>query len=135
MLPPSERETYQTHIPWRSKAELLTLPPLSTSPAPPVAAEAWLASAAARTMRVKGSARRMRFFCRRRITTGPNTVVMKWVRLPVSSSRKILCAAALAASVLLLAPAGASARRQRLEHADLFQAGRELVFSVRTAKP
>ncbi|HEX6780845.1 MAG TPA: polysaccharide deacetylase family protein [Solirubrobacterales bacterium] len=60
---------------------------------------------------------------------------MKWVRLPVSSSRKILCAAALAASVLLLAPAGASARRQRLEHADLFQAGRELVFTVRTAKP
>jgi peptidoglycan-N-acetylglucosamine deacetylase len=60
---------------------------------------------------------------------------MKWVRLPVSFSRKILCAAALAASVLLLAPAGASARPQRLEHADLFQAGRELVFTVRTAKP
>lgn len=60
---------------------------------------------------------------------------MKWVRLPVSSSRKILCAAALAASLLLLAPAGASARRQRLEHADLFQAGKELVFTVRTAKP
>lgn len=60
---------------------------------------------------------------------------MKWVRLPVSPSRKILCAAALAASLLLLAPAGASAGRQRLEHADLFQAGRELVFSVRTAKP
>jgi peptidoglycan/xylan/chitin deacetylase (PgdA/CDA1 family) len=37
--------------------------------------------------------------------------------------------------VLLLAPAGASARRQRLEHADLFQAGRELVFTVRTQKP
>jgi peptidoglycan/xylan/chitin deacetylase (PgdA/CDA1 family) len=50
-------------------------------------------------------------------------------------SRKILCAAALAACVLLLAPAGASARRQRLEHADLFQAGRELVFTLRTAKP
>jgi peptidoglycan/xylan/chitin deacetylase (PgdA/CDA1 family) len=37
--------------------------------------------------------------------------------------------------VLLLAPAAASARRQRIEHADLFQAGRELVFTVRTAKP
>ncbi len=37
--------------------------------------------------------------------------------------------------MLLLAPAGASARRQRLEHADLFQAGRELVLTVRTAKP
>jgi peptidoglycan/xylan/chitin deacetylase (PgdA/CDA1 family) len=60
---------------------------------------------------------------------------MKWVRLTVPSSRKILCAAALAASALLLVPAGASARRQRLEHADLFQAGRELVFTVRTAKP
>ena len=31
-LPPSERETYQTHIPWRSKAVLLTLPPGSTCP-------------------------------------------------------------------------------------------------------
>ncbi len=37
--------------------------------------------------------------------------------------------------MLLLAPAAASARRQRIEHADLFQAGRELVFTVRTAKP
>jgi peptidoglycan/xylan/chitin deacetylase (PgdA/CDA1 family) len=55
---------------------------------------------------------------------------------PLTPFRKILCAAALAASVLLLAPAaGATARRQRLEHADLFQAGRELVFTVRTAKP
>jgi peptidoglycan/xylan/chitin deacetylase (PgdA/CDA1 family) len=50
-------------------------------------------------------------------------------------SRKILCAVALAASVLLLAPAGAGARPQRLEHADLFQAGRDLVFTLRTAKP
>jgi peptidoglycan/xylan/chitin deacetylase (PgdA/CDA1 family) len=37
--------------------------------------------------------------------------------------------------VLLLAPGGAGAQRQRLEQADLFQAGRELVFTVRTAKP
>lgn len=36
---------------------------------------------------------------------------------------------------MLLLPAAASARPQRLEHADLFQAGRELVFTVRTAKP
>jgi peptidoglycan/xylan/chitin deacetylase (PgdA/CDA1 family) len=49
--------------------------------------------------------------------------------------RKILCAGALAACALLLAPAAASARGQRLEHADLFQAGRDLVFTVRTAKP
>jgi peptidoglycan/xylan/chitin deacetylase (PgdA/CDA1 family) len=57
------------------------------------------------------------------------------MRLTVAAFRKILCAAALAAGVLLLAPAGASARGQRLEHADLFQAGRDLVFTVRTAKP
>lgn len=57
------------------------------------------------------------------------------MHLPAATSRKILCATALAAGVLLLAPAGAAARRQRLEHADLFQAGRELVFTVRTAKP
>jgi peptidoglycan/xylan/chitin deacetylase (PgdA/CDA1 family) len=53
----------------------------------------------------------------------------------IALSRKILCAAVFAASVLLLAAAGAGARGQRLEHADLFQAGRELVFTVRTAKP
>jgi peptidoglycan-N-acetylglucosamine deacetylase len=52
-----------------------------------------------------------------------------------ATCRKILCAAALAACALLLAPAGASARPQQIEHADLFQAGRELVFTVRTRKP
>src|SRR4051794_23575286 len=61
------------------------------------------------------------------------------MRLTVATSRKILCVAAFAAgAVLLLVPAGAgaaTARRQRLEHADLFQAGRDLVFTVRTAKP
>jgi peptidoglycan/xylan/chitin deacetylase (PgdA/CDA1 family) len=55
--------------------------------------------------------------------------------LPITPSRKILCAAALAAATLLLLPAAAGARRQRLERADLFQSGRELVFTVRTAKP
>jgi len=60
---------------------------------------------------------------------------MKWVRLPAAASRKILCAAALAAGAMLLLPAAASARGQRLEHADLFQAGRELIFTVRTAEP
>jgi peptidoglycan/xylan/chitin deacetylase (PgdA/CDA1 family) len=59
---------------------------------------------------------------------------MKCMRLTAAPSRKILCAAAFVASVLLLAPAAAAARRQ-LEHADLFQAGRDLVFTVRTAKP
>jgi peptidoglycan-N-acetylglucosamine deacetylase len=54
---------------------------------------------------------------------------------PIATSRKILCVAALVAGVLLLVPAGAGAEEQRLEHADLFQAGRELVFTVRTAKP
>lgn len=36
---------------------------------------------------------------------------------------------------MLLVPAGAGARRVELEHADLFQAGRELVFTVRTGRP
>jgi peptidoglycan/xylan/chitin deacetylase (PgdA/CDA1 family) len=52
-----------------------------------------------------------------------------------SPSRKILCAAALVAGALLLLPSAAAGRRQRLEHADLFQAGRDLVFTMRTAKP
>jgi peptidoglycan/xylan/chitin deacetylase (PgdA/CDA1 family) len=60
---------------------------------------------------------------------------MKWVRLPVALPRKILCVAAFAAGALLLLPGAATARRQRLEHADLFQAGRDLVFTVRTAEP
>jgi peptidoglycan/xylan/chitin deacetylase (PgdA/CDA1 family) len=54
--------------------------------------------------------------------------------LTIAPSRKILCAAALLAGALLLLPGAAAARRQRLEHADLFQAGRDLVFTVRTAK-
>ena len=53
----------------------------------------------------------------------------------IAPSRKILCVVALVAGALLLLPGGAAARRQRLEHAELFQAGRELVFTVRTAKP
>ena len=57
------------------------------------------------------------------------------MRLTAAASRKILCAAALAAGALLLLQGAASARPQRLEHADLFQAGRELVFTVRTAQP
>lgn len=57
------------------------------------------------------------------------------MRLTAQTSRKILCAAALAASALLLLPGAAAARRPRLEHADLFQAGRELVLTVRTAQP
>jgi peptidoglycan/xylan/chitin deacetylase (PgdA/CDA1 family) len=60
---------------------------------------------------------------------------MKLVRLTLAASRKILCATALAAGALLLLPGAAAARRQRLEHADLFQAGRDLVFTVRTAGP
>lgn len=61
---------------------------------------------------------------------------MKWVRLTAPASRKILCAAVLVVGALLLLPAAAAAaRHQRLEHAALFQAGRELVFTVRTAKP
>ncbi len=57
------------------------------------------------------------------------------MRLIAAPSRKILCVAAFVAGVMLLLPAAASAQRQRLEHADLFQAGRELVLTVRTAEP
>jgi peptidoglycan/xylan/chitin deacetylase (PgdA/CDA1 family) len=53
----------------------------------------------------------------------------------IAPSRKILCACALAASALLLAPVGAAAGPRRLVHAGLSQAGRKLIFSVRTARP
>jgi hypothetical protein len=56
--------------------------------------------------------------------------------LSLAHSRKILCAVALAAAAALLLPAAALAgRRQDIVVADLFQAGRQLVFTVRTAKP
>jgi peptidoglycan-N-acetylglucosamine deacetylase len=60
---------------------------------------------------------------------------MKWKRLPLATSRKIPCAAALAAAVTLLLPGAALAKRQQLQHADLLQAGQDLVLTVRTAKP
>jgi peptidoglycan/xylan/chitin deacetylase (PgdA/CDA1 family) len=72
----------------------------------------------------------------------------------LTPSRKILCAAALAAAAVLATTSPAApaelhqipvgmapkfdavrGRGQRLEHAELFQAGGELVFTVRTAKP
>jgi peptidoglycan/xylan/chitin deacetylase (PgdA/CDA1 family) len=62
----------------------------------------------------------------------------------IDSPRKILCVAALAAAALLLAPAagrgagaasGSGTTRQRLEGADLSQAGRDLILTVRTAEP
>src|SRR5215218_4601875 len=157
MLPPSERETYQTHIPWRSKAVLLTLPPLSTWPAPPVSAPALDASAQAiRTASAAASAMAPRLLRGPGLTTGLNTVVAGLLRAPsatrprlnihslpqvptrhptISPTGKILCAAALAASALCGAPAGAHAAGPRLQHAGLAQKGRELVFSVRTSKP
>jgi len=60
---------------------------------------------------------------------------MKLVRLPVAYPRKILCALALAAGVALLLPAGAVARGQQLVRAGVSQAGRDLILTVRTAKP
>lgn len=60
---------------------------------------------------------------------------MKWVRLHPACTRKILCATALLAGVALLLPAAAIAGQQRLQRADLFQAGRDLVLTVRTRKP
>jgi peptidoglycan-N-acetylglucosamine deacetylase len=61
--------------------------------------------------------------------------MMNPVRPPLAFSRKILCAAALVAGVALLLPAGAVAGQQRLEHADIFQAGQDLVLTLRTAEP
>jgi peptidoglycan/xylan/chitin deacetylase (PgdA/CDA1 family) len=60
---------------------------------------------------------------------------MKWKRLPLAAPRKILCAAALAVAVALLVASAASAEGQRLERADLSQAGKELILTLRTAKP
>jgi peptidoglycan-N-acetylglucosamine deacetylase len=62
----------------------------------------------------------------------------------IDSPRNILCVAALAAAALLVVPAagraasaagGSRATGQRLEGADLSQAGRDLIFTVRTAEP
>src|SRR5881392_1172018 len=56
------------------------------------------------------------------------------MRLTVAAPRKILCAAAAFLGLALLLPTGALAR-QRLEHADLLQAGQDLVLTVRTQTP
>lgn len=84
-----------------------------------------------------------------------DSVAQATLRAPLTApSRKILCAAALAAVVSLGAtPTSAPAephqivplldgksdavrgRGQRVEQADLFQAGAELVFTLRTAQP
>jgi peptidoglycan/xylan/chitin deacetylase (PgdA/CDA1 family) len=64
--------------------------------------------------------------------------------LAIAPSRKILCVVALAATMLLVLPGAAAAGspgrsgglgRQRLEYADLSQAGRDLIFTVRTESP
>lgn len=57
---------------------------------------------------------------------------------PIASSRKILCAAALAALALLTLPgasAAATAGGQKLQHAGLSQAGKDLILTLRTARP
>ncbi|HVO55997.1 MAG TPA: polysaccharide deacetylase family protein [Solirubrobacterales bacterium] len=54
---------------------------------------------------------------------------------PIAPSRKILCACALVASALLLLPGAAAAAPGRLVHARLAQAGRKLIFSVRSRRP
>jgi peptidoglycan/xylan/chitin deacetylase (PgdA/CDA1 family) len=60
----------------------------------------------------------------------------------IATSRKILCIAALAAAALLAVPGAAgaapgatSAAKQRLVRAGLSQAGRELIFTLRTGSP
>src|SRR4051812_13791633 len=130
MLPPSEWETYQTHIPWRSKAVLLTLPPVSTCPAPPVSAEAAGANTEAITTATtitSANAPRLQVWVRW-LTTGSNTVEVEALRaasdrpcrlnipsLPqvptryrlISPTRKILCAAALLLGAIACAPTSA----------------------------
>ena len=54
---------------------------------------------------------------------------------PMTPPRKILCALALAAAALLAVPGTAPATPQRVAHAALSQAGRELIFTVRTGSP
>jgi peptidoglycan/xylan/chitin deacetylase (PgdA/CDA1 family) len=54
---------------------------------------------------------------------------------PMTPPRKILCALALAAAALLATPGAAPAAPQRLAHANLSQAGRKLIFSLRTGSP
>lgn len=49
--------------------------------------------------------------------------------------RKILCALALAVAAPFAVPGAAPAAPQRLAHAGLSQAGRKLIFTVRTASP
>jgi hypothetical protein len=54
----------------------------------------------------------------------------------IASPRKIICTAALAAVALLAVPGWAvAARQQRLVRAGLSQAGRELIFTLRTDSP
>jgi peptidoglycan/xylan/chitin deacetylase (PgdA/CDA1 family) len=60
---------------------------------------------------------------------------MKWARLSAAAPRKILCATVAAAALLLPAAASAEVGQQRLLDADLSQAGKELVLTLRTARP
>jgi peptidoglycan/xylan/chitin deacetylase (PgdA/CDA1 family) len=55
--------------------------------------------------------------------------------LAIAPSRKILCIAALAAAAFLAVPGAAGAAQQRLVRAGLSQAGRELIFTLRTGSP
>jgi peptidoglycan/xylan/chitin deacetylase (PgdA/CDA1 family) len=71
-----------------------------------------------------------------RATLKINSLPHRQFRPPlIDSPRKIPCAAALLALALLAVPASAGAAPQRLAAADLLQKGRDLVFTVRTAKP
>jgi peptidoglycan/xylan/chitin deacetylase (PgdA/CDA1 family) len=76
-----------------------------------------------------------------RATLKINSLPHRQFRPPLTiSPRKIPCAAALLALALLVVPATsgaatAGAAPQRLAAADLLQKGRDLVFTVRTARP
>jgi peptidoglycan/xylan/chitin deacetylase (PgdA/CDA1 family) len=54
---------------------------------------------------------------------------------PIASSRKIPCVLVAALAVLLTLPGSALAAPRELAHANLSQAGKELIFTLRTSSP
>src|SRR6476619_776061 len=83
-LPPSERETYQIHIPWRSNGVLVIGGASSTPPAPPVTSAAAGAAACAPRARAASTASSARTGRRLwgllDLTSPLNTVVIEALR-------------------------------------------------------
>jgi peptidoglycan/xylan/chitin deacetylase (PgdA/CDA1 family) len=158
MLPPSERSTYQIHIPWRLKGPLPEAAPgggEATCPAPPVAPTAAAgahAKSAIRSATAKSADRLPSAAVNLVFTSTANTVAraaLRWkthlrtvyLIAPVNmqaigTARKILFIALGAALLSGGGPAlGAAAAPPRLLRAGLSQAGRSLVLSLRSSTP